>query len=51
MAEALRAEHRLREVPPVAGTAKSSYEYAGNAQAGGETEGHADVAILNWTVG
>jgi len=41
MAEALRAEYRLCEVLPVAGMAKSSYEYAGNAQAGGETEGHA----------
>lgn len=41
MAEALRAEYRLCEVLPVAGMAKSSCEYAGNAQAGGETEGHA----------
>ena len=41
MAEAPRAEHRLCEILPVAGTAKSSCEYAGNAQAGGETEGHA----------
>ena len=41
MVEAPRAEHRLCEVLPVAGTAKSSYEYAGNAQAGGEAEGRA----------
>lgn len=39
--EALRAEHRLCEIPPVAGMAKSSYEYARSAQAKGETEGHA----------
>ena len=41
MVEAPRAEHRLCEILPVAGTAKSSYEYAGNAQAKGETEGRA----------
>ena len=41
MAEALRAEYRLCEVLPVAGMAKSSYEYARSAQAKGETEGHA----------
>lgn len=41
MAEALRAEYRLCEVLPVAGMAKSSYEYARNAQAGGEAEGRA----------
>ena len=38
MVEALRAECRLCEILPVAGMAKSSYEYARNAQAGGETE-------------
>ena len=38
MVEAPRAEHRLCEILPVAGTAKSSYEYARNAQAKGETE-------------
>lgn len=36
MVEALRAEYRPCEILPVAGMAKSSYEYAGNAQAGGE---------------
>ena len=41
MAEALRAEHKLCEILPVAGMAKSSYEYARNAQAKGETEEHA----------
>lgn len=41
MVEAPRAEHRLCEVLPVAGMAKSSYEYARNAQAGGEAEGRA----------
>ena len=41
MVEALRAEYRLCEVLPVAGMAKSSYEYARSAQAKGETEGHA----------
>ena len=41
MVEALRAECRLCEILPVAGMAKSSYEYARNAQAGGETEEHA----------
>ena len=41
MVEAPRAEHRLCEILPVAGTAKSSYEYARNAQAKGETEGRA----------
>ena len=39
--EALRAEHRLCEILPVVGTAKGSYEYARNAQAGGEAEGRA----------
>lgn len=41
MVEALRAECRLCEVLPVAGMAKSSYEYARSAQAKGETEEHA----------
>lgn len=41
MVEALRAECRLCEVLPVAGMAKSSYEYARRAQAKGETEEHA----------
>ena len=38
MVEALRAEYKLCEIPPVVGMAKSSYEYARNAQAKGETE-------------
>ena len=38
MAEALRAEYKLCEIPPVMGMAKSSCEYAGNARAKGETE-------------
>ncbi len=38
MVEALRAEYKLCEILPVAGMAKSSYEYARNAQAGGEAE-------------
>ena len=41
MVEALGAEYRLCEIPPVAGMAKSSCEYARNAQAGGEAEGRA----------
>ena len=41
MAEALRAEHKLCEIPPVAGMVKSSCEYAGNAQAKGGAEEHA----------
>lgn len=41
MVEALRAECSLCEVLPVAGMAKSSYEYARRAQAKGETEEHA----------
>lgn len=41
MAEALRAECRLCEILPVVGMARSSCEYARNAQAGGETEEHA----------
>ena len=41
MVEALRAEYRLCEVLPVAGMARSSYEYARSAQAKGETEGRA----------
>lgn len=40
MAEAPRAEYKPCEVPPVAGMAKSSYEYARNARAKGETEEH-----------
>jgi len=38
MVEALGAEYRLCEILPVVGMAKSSYEYAGNARAGGEAE-------------
>ena len=38
MVEALRAEYKLCEILPVAGMAKSSYEYARSAQAGGEAE-------------
>lgn len=38
MVEALRAEYKLCEILPVAGMAKSSYEYARNAQTKGETE-------------
>lgn len=38
MVEALRVEYKLCEIPPVVGMAKSSYEYARNAQAKGETE-------------
>lgn len=38
MAEAPRAEYRPCEALPVAGMAKSSCEYAGNARARGETE-------------
>lgn len=38
MVEALRAEYKLCEILPVVGMVKSSYEYARNAQAGGETE-------------
>lgn len=38
MVEALRAEYKLCEILPVVGMAKSSYEYARNAQAGGEAE-------------
>ena len=41
MVGALRAEYELCEILPVVGMAKSSYEYAGNAQAGGEAEGRA----------
>lgn len=41
MATALRSRWKLCEVLPVAGMAKSSYEYARNAQAGGEAEGRA----------
>lgn len=41
MVEALRPRWKLCEIPPAAGTAKSSCEYARSAQAGGETEGRA----------
>lgn len=41
MVEALGAEYRLCEIPPVAGMAKSSCEYARSARAGGEAEGRA----------
>lgn len=41
MVEALGAEYRLCEILPVAGTAKSSCEYARSARAGGEAEGRA----------
>lgn len=41
MVEALRAEYKLCEILPVVGMAKGSYEYAGSARAGGETEGRA----------
>lgn len=37
MVTALRAEYKLCEILPVVGMAKSSYEYARNAQAEGET--------------
>ena len=38
MVEALRAEYKLCGILPVVGMAESSYEYARNAQAKGETE-------------
>lgn len=38
---ALRAKYRLRELLPVVGMAKSSYEYARNAQLKGESVEHA----------
>lgn len=41
MVAALGAKHRLRELPPAVGMAKSSYEHAASAQMGGEAEGHA----------
>lgn len=41
MVEALRVEYKLCEILPVVGMAKSSYEYAKNAQAREETEEHA----------
>ena len=41
MVTALREKYKLRELLPVAGMAKSSYEYAGNARLKGETEEHA----------
>lgn len=41
MVTALRAKYKLCELLPVVGMAKSSYEYAVNVQARGETEDHA----------
>lgn len=41
MVEAPGAEYKLREVPPVAGMAKSSCGYARNARAEGEAKEHA----------
>ena len=41
MVTALREKYRLCEILPVVGMAKSSYEYARNAQLKGETEEHA----------
>ena len=41
MVTALRAKYKLCELLPVVGMAKSSYEYAANAQMRGETEEHA----------
>ena len=41
MVTALRGKYRLCEILPVVSMAKSSYEYARNAQARGETEEHA----------
>ena len=41
MVTALRAKYKLCELLPVVGMAKSSYEYAVNAQMRGETEEHA----------
>ena len=41
MVTALRGKYRLCELLPVVGMAKSSYEYAANAQERGETEEHA----------
>ena len=41
MATAPGDKHELCEIPPAVGMAKSSYEYARNAQPGGETEEHA----------
>jgi hypothetical protein len=41
MVTALRPKYKLCEILPVVGMAKSSYEYARNAQAKGETEEHA----------
>ena len=41
MVTALRPRWKLCEILPVVGMAKSSYEYARNAQARGETEEHA----------
>ena len=41
MVTALRGKYRLREILPAVGMAKSSYEYARNAQARGESAEHA----------
>ena len=41
LVDALRARWALTEILPVVGMAKSSYEYARNARAKGETEEHA----------
>jgi transposase-like protein len=41
MVTALRPKYKLCEILPIVGMAKSSYEYARNAQAKGETEEHA----------
>jgi len=41
MVTALRPKYKLCEILPVVGMAKSSYEYARNAQMRGETEEHA----------
>lgn len=46
MVEALRAKYRLCGLLPAVGMAKSSYEYARNAQAKGESEKHAATGGL-----
>lgn len=43
MVSALRARYKLCEILPVAGMAKSSYEYARNARAKGESDERADA--------
>lgn len=43
MVEALRAKYKLREILPAVDMAKSSYEYARNAQLRGGTEEHASA--------